>query len=229
LIAAVLWYFPYVDNPIRIATWSAIFVALAGTVFFAWRNRGLRWLVLAAYVAVLLFLVWPSHRPVDRAALQSNYCTALKSYLGSRYVWGGQGCIGIDCSGLVQKGMMDALATQGIVHADPALARQSLSLYWHRTTARVLGQGFAGRTIAVTTCPSLNTLDYTLVQPGDLAVTAGGDHVMAYLGDRTWIAADPGVGKVTTFTIPEKTNAYFFTPMRIVRWKVLAVLPGGSS
>jgi len=37
-----------------------------------------------------------------------------------------------------------------------------------------------------------------------------------------WIAADPGAGKVTTFTIPEPKNAYFFTPMRIVRWKTLA-------
>ena len=45
---------------------------------------------------------------------------------------------------------------------------------------------------------------------------------MAYLGDKTWIAADPGEGKVVTFNIPEKNNAYFFTPMRIVRWEILS-------
>jgi len=68
---------------------------------------------------------------------------------------------------------------------------------------------------------SLKSLDYSLLMPGDLAVTADGDHVMAYLGNQTWIAADPGVGKVTTFTIPEHKNAYFSTPMRVVRWKIL--------
>ena len=155
-------------------------------------------------------------------ALQSDYCAALKAYTGTHYVWGGQGCLGIDCSGLVQKGMMDALASRGVGTLDPALVRSSLWLYWHRTTAKVIGQGFAGRTVQVTAASTLNTLDYSLVQPGDMAVTAGGDHVLAYLGERTWIAADPGGGKVTTFRIPEAKNAYFFTPMRIVRWKVLA-------
>jgi hypothetical protein len=29
-------------------------------------------------------------------------------------------------------------------------------------------------------------------------------------------------GKVTAFTIPEQANPYFFTPMRIVRWKILS-------
>ncbi len=111
---------------------------------------------------------------------------------------------------------------RGMTSFDPALLRDSLSLYWHRTTARVIGEGFASRTVPVTLCTSLNALDYSLVQPGDMAVTSGGDHVMAYLGDRTWIAADPGVGKVATFTIPEQKNTYFFTPMRIVRWNILA-------
>ena len=68
----------------------------------------------------------------------------------------------------------------------------------------------------------MNALDYSLVMPGDLAVTASGDHVMAYLGDKTWIAADPVEGKVTKFVIPEQKNVYFSTPMRIVRWKVLS-------
>ena len=221
-VAVVLWYFPYVDFPIRVSTWAAILIAMAGAVFFAWKNRVLRWLLLVVYSAVALFLVWPSNRHVDHTALRADYCSALRTYLGTPYVWGGQGCLGIDCSGLVQKGMMDALAKQAVAGFDPSLLRRSLSLYWHRTTAKVIGEGFAGRTVQVTTCPTLNTLDYSLVQPGDMAVTSGGDHVMAYLGDRTWIAADPGAGKVKTFTIPEKNDAYFFTPMLIVRWKVLA-------
>lgn len=57
--------------------------------------------------------------------------------------------------------------------------------------------------------------------PGDLAVTLSGIHVMAYLGDNTWIGADPGEGRVTQFTVPDKKNSYFATPMRIVRWTAL--------
>ena len=221
-LTVVFWYSPYVDFPIRVLTWSSLAVALLGAVIVYWHKPSVRWSLLGLYAAVILFLAVPLHHPVDRPALQANYCAALKSYLDCRYVWGGQGYFGVDCSGLVQKGMMDALARQGFTHGDSTLVRQSLSLYWHRTTAKVIGQGFAGRTVPVTTCLMLNTLDYSLLQPGDMAVTAGGDHVMAYLGNRTWIAADPGVGKVTTFTIPEKINAYFSTPMRIVRWKLLS-------
>jgi hypothetical protein len=218
----VLWYFPYIDFPIRVVTWAAALLFLIGAVFFSWKIRVLRWLLIALYGLAVLFLVWPSHRPVDRSALRSDYCTALKSYLGCRYVWGGESYLGVDCSGLVQKGLVDALATRGFSTLDPALMRESLSLYWHRTAAKVIGEGYAGRTQMVTTCPSLNVLDYSHLQPGDLAVTSGGDHVMAYLGNLTWIAADPGVGTVTTFTIPEQKNAYFFTPMRILRWKILS-------
>ncbi len=104
----------------------------------------------------------------------------------------------------------------------PGLVREGIWVYWHRTTAKVLGEGDLGRTYAVTTCTNLNALDYSLLMPGDLAVTASGDHIMAYLGDKTWIAADPGEGKVARFVIPELRNAYFSTPMRIVRWKILS-------
>ena len=218
----VLWYFPYIDFPIRVAALAVAFLILIGSVFFAWKHRILPWLLIAGYGAVILFLFLPSHRPVDRLALRSDYCAALKSYLGCRYVWGGAGYLGIDCSGLVQKGLEDALVTRGLSTLNPGPVREGVWVYWHRTTAKMLGKGDLARTYTVTTCPTLNSLDYSLLMPGDLAVTAGGDHVMAYLGNQTWIAADPGVGKVTTFVIPEQKNAYFFTPMRIVRWKILS-------
>ena len=137
-------------------------------------------------------------------------------------MWGGEGYFGVDCSGLVQRGMENALVVRGLLTLNPTLVREGIWAYWHRTTAKVLGKGDFGRTTIVTTCPTLNSLDYSLMMPGDLAVTVGGDHVMAYLGNRTWTAADPLEGKVTTFTIPEEKNVYFFTPMKIMRWKILS-------
>jgi hypothetical protein len=101
------------------------------------------------------------------------------------------------------------------------MVRQGIWVYWHRTTAKVLGEDDHGKTFTVTTCQRLNALDYSLLIPGDLAVTSSGTHVLAYLGNQTWIAADPGAGKVTTFVVPEQKNPYFFTPMQIVRWRML--------
>lgn len=218
----VLWYFPYIDFPIRVVTWAVALLILIVSVFFAWKLRILRWLLIVVYGGAILFLVLPSHRPVNRSTLRSDYCAALRSYLGCHYVWGGEGYLGVDCSGLVQKGLVNALVARGLSTLNPVLVREGIWVYWHRTTAKVLGEGDLARTYTVTTCPSLNALDYSSLMPGDLAVTASGNHVMAYLGNQTWIAADPGAGKVTTFVIPEQKNGYFFTKMRIVRWKILS-------
>jgi hypothetical protein len=217
----VLWYSPYVDFPIRAATVLVGALVLAGALILVWRSRALRLALIIFYITALVFLTWPASLPKDRSALRASYCDALNSYQGCRYVWGGVGYFGIDCSGLVQKGLEDGLVTNGLVGTNPRLIREGIWIYWHRTTARVLGEGDAGRTFVITEGHPLNELDYSLLTPGDLAVTASGDHVMAYLGQKTWIAADPGEGKVTRFTIPELKNPYFSTPMRIVRWKIL--------
>jgi hypothetical protein len=60
-----------------------------------------------------------------------------------------------------------------------------------------------------------------LILPGDMAVTKGGIHVMAYLGNNQWIGADPGAMKVTVFTTPNPTSGWFSCPMNIVRWSML--------
>jgi hypothetical protein len=218
----VLWYFPYIDFPIRVLTSIAGFLLLAGAVVFAWRIAIARWLLLVIYLLAALFLLWPTSGSIDHKAVRAGYTKALKSYLGCRYIWGGESYTGIDCSGFVRKGLEDALALQGIFNFEPAALRQSISLYWHDTNARVIGGGYAGRTKLVTTCVNLNVLDYSPLQTGDLAVTSGGDHVMAYLGDKTWIAADPGYGKVTEFHIPEENDPYFSMEMHIVRWTILS-------
>ncbi len=217
----VLLYFPYIDFPIRVVTWVLALLILIGSIFLTWKFPLWRWSLIAIYGIVILFLLMPSHSQVDRAALRSDYCSALKSYSGCRYVWGGEGYLGVDCSGLVQKGLVNALIVRGLWTLNSELVREGIWLYWHRTTAKVLGEGDHGNTYTVTTCQSLNALDYTLLIPGDLAVTSSGTHVLAYLGNQSWIAADPGAGKVTTFVIPERTNVYFFTPMQIVRWRIL--------
>jgi len=224
-LVIILWYYPVITFRIRVETLLMALFIVVGSICATWKYTKVRWPLIAFYVTAVVFLVFPVQPPRDRSALRTAYGDALKAYSGTRYVWGGEGRFGIDCSGLVRKGLEDALASQGFSTLNPALVRESNSLYWNDTTAKVIGDGYSGRTGLVTTCPSLNSLDYSLLLPGDLAVTMNGVHVMAYLGDKTWIAADPGEGKVTRFVIPEKTNAYFSMPMNIIRWKILTDLP----
>jgi hypothetical protein len=56
------------------------------------------------------------------------------------------------------------------------------------------------------------------VLQGDMAVTNGGAHILAYLGDRKWIQADPSANKVIVESIPSN-NGWFKRRVNIVRWK----------
>jgi len=221
-MAVIFWFYPVITSRTRVEALLAVLFFLGGLLVVVWSIKAARWPMLAFYLLAGIFLILPARLPQIRSGLRNGYVEALKAYSGTTYVWGGEGRFGIDCSGLVRKGLEDALASQSIYTLNPRLIRESNSLYWNDTTAKVIGEGYFGRTYEITICPSLNSLDYTQLLPGDLAVTTDGTHVMAYLGNKTWIAADPGEGKVVSFTIPEKNNAYFSRPMRIVRWKILA-------
>lgn len=57
--------------------------------------------------------------------------------------------------------------------------------------------------------------------PGDMAVTSSGVHVLAYLGERTWIEADPNElqgNRVIRVKTPTR-NAWFNMPVHIMRWR----------
>ena len=71
--------------------------------------------------------------------------------------------------------------------------------------------------------PNLNTLDDTRLRPGDIAVTEGGEHTLAYIGNHAWIEADPSalVGDKVVIVIVPTHNAWFDIPMRLLRWRQL--------
>ena len=52
-------------------------------------------------------------------------------------------------------------------------------------------------------------------------MTVNGVHVMAFLGDRQWIEADPDIGKVVIVQVPERTNPWFQETFKILRWREL--------
>lgn len=219
LVALVL--FPVKFEALRLATLVVIGLIWAGALALLWQRLWVRAVCLALPVLIALVLVLPGW-PTDVPTLRRDYVRSLQAYQGTRYVWGGENRLGIDCSGLVRCGLADAQLAQGLRTGNPRLLRDGLSLWWNDSNAQELGQGFRGRTRLLGEVQSLNKADYAQLLPGDFAVTTSGAHTLAYLGDQTWIEADPSalVGdKVITVRVPESKNAWFDMPMRLMRWR----------
>jgi len=204
----------------RIATVTLAAVIWFGLLALVWRQRWVRFSLLALTVSAAMFLVLPSRRPVSNA-LRSDYVSALADYEGAPYHWGGENHRGIDCSGLVRRGLIDAMFRRGARTLDPGLIRRAIALWWNDCTAKALGEHYLNQTARVLDATSVNSLDHSQILPGDLAVTTNGVHIMAYLGDRRWIEADPGVGRVISVNAPCLSNGWFVVPMNIVRWRAL--------
>ena len=213
---------PISSGTIRIASISLLAGQWAFTVLLLRKHRIWRILGIAAPIPILLFLALPG-RPMDAETLSASYVKCLDSYRGSPYVWGGENRLGIDCSGLVRRGLIKASAVRGIREGNPAYLRFALYLWWHDCTARALGDGAFGLTDPLFEAPDVNSLvRHPMLEPGDLAVTADGVHVMAFLGNRRWIEADPGAMKVLIVEIPDPSNTWVTRPAKIVRWRVLS-------
>ena len=71
---------------------------------------------------------------------------------------------------------------------------------------------------------SLNNLKTEQLQLGDLAVLQSGVHVLAFLGGKTWIQADPNLvngGDMVFETTAPSSNGWFGQRVVICRWKSL--------
>lgn len=218
LYLAVLRY-PISTLYTRAGSAALLVVLWVGLLVLLWRQRAVRFTLLGLTVAAGIFLALPIGAPASAEQLRADYTASLRRYAGVVYVWGGENARGIDCSGLVRRGLINALSTRGLRTFNPSLLRQALVLWWNDTTASSLGAGEG--TLPVQQVPSLNASDAAPLLPGDLAVTLGGAHILAYLGDHQWIEADPQASQVLTVTTPSK-EFWFNMPMKIVRWKTLA-------
>jgi cell wall-associated NlpC family hydrolase len=192
-----------------------------GFILLCWKWRPARYTLLAITAAAGAFLALPGGPRVAPAALRAEYVAGLRRYDGVAYVWGGKNWRGIDCSGLIRRGLVDALFLRGLRTCDPGLVRSALRLWWNDTTAKAFGEGQGQWTTSILEVPSINEMDASRLKPGDLAVTRSGVHIMAYIGEGQWMEADPLEARVMMFSVPATAN-WFQIPMRIVRWKILA-------
>jgi cell wall-associated NlpC family hydrolase len=130
-------------------------------------------------------------------------------------VWGGEGRRGIDCSGLPRRAYRDALFANG--RAFRLFAQQ----WWFDASARALGNRHRNDTVALETTGTLREMDYAALQPGDLAVTSNGVHLLVFLGRDSWIHADPGAGAVITMNGRSSTNGWLRSNVTTHRWREL--------
>lgn len=169
-----------------------------------------------AALAIALFAL--PGRASDPNALRQEYVRSLRGYEGVAYVWGGEGHLGIDCSGLMRAGLVDAEVKRGLTTFNPGVLRSAVSLWWHDEGATAMKDEYRHLTHKLFDAPDLNTLDYARIQSGDMAVLGGGAHVIAYIGDQTWIEADPGEQRVVQIKAPSK-NTWLHQHAALVRWR----------
>lgn len=218
LVAVVLYIYPIRTAYVRLGLLLSALSVWFGAILLC-RIRVVRVGMLAITAISLGFLILPG-RASDSAALRSAYLDALGRYEGSLYVWGGENRRGIDCSGLIRIGLMDAEMNHGLGALNPAAVRAGISIWWNDLSAQALRDGAGGAARTVCESKSINDADYTMLQAGDFAVTSDGVHTLAYLGNRVWIEADPGGGRVIKVTAPS-ANPWFHRPIRMMRWKRL--------
>jgi NlpC/P60 family protein len=218
-ISIALAVYPVSNRILRSAFLFCILLLIIGLLGFFWRVKWLRFTTLALVAFAIVCFVIPGN-PIDNDSLRRAYTRSLKRYEGSRYVWGGENSLGIDCSGLVRAGLINAEFSEAFRKRNPALLRTSASLWWHDCSAGALGEGYRELTFPLFDAQAINQIDSTRLQPGDLAVTEDGIHVLAYLGNKTWIEADPFPQRVITVSVPT-TNEWFDTPVKLVRWRQL--------
>ncbi|MFB2922016.1 NlpC/P60 family protein [Aerosakkonema funiforme] len=163
-------------------------------------------------------IILPGYQ-VDGSILRQKYVQELSYYEGSVYLWGGENKFGIDCSGLVRRGLINANLKMGLLPFNPKLIREAFLLWWYDASAEALGKEYRNWTKFLYQAPSINELDNSKIQTGDMAVTTDGVHILAYIGNNVWIEADPNYRKVIKVKVPDPSNIWFRIPVNILQWR----------
>ena len=211
--------------PIRFTILRAVLVADAAVLWcplpLIFRSKPVRAVYYVASIYMIGLISIARLQSSDPEELRQQYVRHLQQYAGTRYIWAGENARGIDCSGLVRAGLIDADIELGVRKWNASLTREGISLWWHDCSANALKQQYRGNTIPVMDVASLNTADYSKILPGDISVTDSGEHTLAYLGNKLWIEADPVANRVRTVSIPS-SEGFFNREMRILRWRQLS-------
>ena len=209
----ICWFYPvnsFLSRSIFIAAFLFFWISpyIAGV-----RNKKF---IISHFVLTVLLISSPLwlFKTSSKDAFKQIYLKNLKSFEGVSYFWGGENFIGIDCSGLPRKSLINSYFYTGQM-------KNAFITWWYDSSARALSENYRDYTVNICSYSSLRVVDYSLIQPGDLAITADGVHVIVYLGDEKWIQADPSQGKVVIENPQTTKSSWFDIKVNMVRWKKL--------
>jgi len=217
VVTTVVYWQPVRSQSVRVELITGSVVLWLGALLII-RHKVFR--ITAAVLPILLMglLMLPGRAP-NKTELRNQYVRALLSYAGTRYIWGGETRRGIDCSGLIRAGLISAQWRQGFATHNPALMREAISLAWHDTSARAMRDEHRGQTRLLFRAKGIDRIDSSKLLPGDFAVTSDGIHTLAYVGNNTWIEAEPGE-KVIVLKA-DTDNPWLKIPVHVLRWRQL--------
>lgn len=211
---------PVHSKRICFATLAGLGLANLALLGLARHRKWVRLLVILCPVFVVLFLLIPG-RPLDPASLQKSYIQQVAAFEGTKYLWGGESHLGIDCSGLPRRAYRDALLREGLRTANPAALRAFLEQWYFDASAKALGEGYRDYTVDAGLMGTVASLDPAQLNLGDMAITRDGVHALVYVGEGKWSQADPSEGKVITLDAQTDSNPWFSVPVRVVSWTKL--------
>lgn len=222
---ALLGIIATLSNPVKSTLLNLVLIgaiggAWAGVLILLWKRKALRAALLLLPLILFLPLILPD-REIDPAELRDDYVRRMSALEGTKYHWGGESQRGIDCSGLPRRAFRDALFSYGIRHGNGRALRAYTEQWWFDASAGALGDGYRDYTDALGVAGTIRTMSYQDLLPGDLAVTLGGVHVLAYAGGDEWIQADPGIGAVATLDGRTSANGWLSSPITMHRWRLL--------
>ena len=226
LVLIFAWLWPVNNGVTRrlivLGAWG-VFIEILSGAYWLWQKKS-KWcfVLIPVLIGLLTWVFVPAlHYTPLFDKLQDSYVAELRSYDGTRYLWGGESRFGIDCSGLPRKAIRNALLKTGLKEMNRDFLFLALKNWWFDTSAKALAQGYRDYCFPLNLAGTVASAPEKALKPGDLAITDDGVHVMVYLAPDEWISADPGQGKVVIEHPSESKNPWFVRPVHFYRFSLL--------
>lgn len=198
---------------INVSILAMIAICLFCLIWFL--RQKIKLLRIVLFFIFIPFLPLINQTKINEKVIQEYYINYLRGYEGTIYVWGGEGFLGIDCSGLPRSSFIKANFKYAYIHFNGKALKKAVWLWWFDASAKEMYYGYKGALIVENNSFKIKDLRQE-VEPGD--IVTNGSHVMVYLSKDEIIQSDPDRNKVVIDTLPSE-NHWYRMEVKLVKWK----------